>query len=68
MSEDTTLLRAVADVDLKGGLLGRLLEPLLRLVSSKMGDQALAAFKYFVEQGKLFEVKQASLPKPSAIC
>lgn len=68
LSEDTTLLTTVADVELKGGLWGRLFEPLARLVSSRMGDQALAAFKYLVEQGKPFDGKHASLPKPSIIC
>ncbi|MEP2426106.1 MAG: hypothetical protein ABJH99_08825, partial [Tateyamaria sp.] len=45
-----------ADVVLKGGRLGRLLEPLLRLASRKMGSQSLAAFKYLVEEKNHFLV------------
>jgi carbon monoxide dehydrogenase subunit G len=68
LSEGTTLLTTVADVELKGGRFGRFLEPLVRLMSAKMGNQALASFKYLVEQGKPFDSQHASLPRPSAIC
>ena len=65
---EETLLTTHADVVLKGGLLGRCLEPLVRLASKRMGNQALAAFKYLVEEGKPFAGKHNLLPKPMSVC
>jgi hypothetical protein len=63
-----TLLSTEAEVVLKGGIFGRLLEPLMLIISKKMGADALSAFKYLVENGKPFEGKHSQLPRVSAIC
>ncbi|MGH2973692.1 MAG: SRPBCC family protein [Solirubrobacterales bacterium] len=47
-----TLLTTRADVVLRGGPAGRLLEPLVAFQSRRMGRRALAAFKYLAETGK----------------
>jgi len=65
---ERTLVRSQAEVVLKGGLAGRLLEPLLRLQFSRMGPRALAAFKYLVERGEPPTVKHAELPRAPATC
>ncbi len=48
---DRTLLVSEAQVVLKGGPVGRLLEPLLSCQIRGMGRRSLAAFKYLVETG-----------------
>ncbi len=63
-----TLLTTQAEVVLKGGVFGRLLEPLMGLVTHKMGADALAAFKYLVEQGEPFAGKHSSLPRVPVTC
>jgi hypothetical protein len=63
-----TLLTSESEVVLKGGVFGKLLEPLILLVSKKMGSDALSAFKYLVENGKPYEGKHSSLPRVSAVC
>jgi hypothetical protein len=65
---DRTLLTSGAQVILKGGLLGKLLEPLLAWQSNRMGQRALAAFKYLVEHGEPPLVKHSKLPRVSASC
>ena len=68
LGQQMTLLTTTAEVEMKGGLFGRCLEPLVHIVSAKMGRQALAAFKYLVEENIPFEGNHASLPRPSIIC
>jgi carbon monoxide dehydrogenase subunit G len=64
---DQTLVTSYAEVQLRGGPVGRLLEPLIRLVSKRMGRSSLAAFKYWVEQGKPYAGKaRHRLPLPTA--
>lgn len=60
-----TLLRTEAEVSLKGGLLGRLLEPIARLQSRRIGRQSLGAFKYLVENGFTCTDLPARLPAPA---
>ena len=50
---ERTLLTSSAMVVLKGGLLGRLLEPLFRVQFARMGPRTLAAFRHLVECGKI---------------
>jgi uncharacterized protein YndB with AHSA1/START domain len=47
-----TLVTSRAEVVLKGGRFGRLLEPLVRAMSSRLGGQSLGALKYLVEHGR----------------
>jgi len=63
-----TLLKTEFEVVLKGGFMGRLLEPLMRFLSSRMGSDALAAFKYLAENGHAFKGKHTKLPRVSVTC
>ncbi len=63
-----SLLTTESEVVLKGGIFGRILEPLMLLISNKMGADALAAFKYLVENGKPYQGKHSSLPRVSVTC
>jgi carbon monoxide dehydrogenase subunit G len=65
---ERTLLTSRAEVVLKGGRAGRLLEPLVRRQSSRIGPRTLAAFKYLVENGEPPTVKHAELPPAPAAC
>jgi carbon monoxide dehydrogenase subunit G len=49
---ERTLLTSRAQVLLKGGALGKLLEPLVRRQINRIGPRTLAAFKYLVEHGQ----------------
>jgi hypothetical protein len=46
-----TLVTSTAEVELKGGVVGLLLQPLVKIVASRMGARSLASLKYLVEQG-----------------
>jgi uncharacterized protein YndB with AHSA1/START domain len=61
-----TILRSEAHVQLKGGLLARLLGPIARRQSRRMGRQALGAFKYLVETGRAPDDLSVQLPAPTA--
>lgn len=65
---DQTLLISNAEVVLKGGPLGRLLEPIVAVRMNRIGPRTLAAFKYLVEHGKPPPVKHARLPRVAAAC
>jgi hypothetical protein len=65
---DQTLLTSHAEVVLKCGRLGRLLEPVLRLQFARMGPRTLAAFKHVVEHGEPPRVRHAKLPRIPASC
>jgi hypothetical protein len=58
---DRALLTSQADVVLKAGLLGRLLDPFMRLQARRMADRTLAAFKYLVEHGEPPRVRHVKL-------
>jgi hypothetical protein len=63
-----TLLTTAAELELKGGILGRLVEPLMGVLMRRMGRNSLAGFKYFVEHGRPYAGKQAELPQAPAGC
>lgn len=63
-----TLLTSEATIQLKGGLFGRLLEPIVRIWSTRLGARSLSAFKYLVETGHAFEGKVSELPALSVTC
>ncbi|GAC1530368.1 MAG: hypothetical protein NVS2B16_37330 [Chloroflexota bacterium] len=65
---DKSLLTSEAEVEIKGGVFGRLLEPILGPVLRRMAPGALAGFKYLVEHGKPCAGKASSLPRPPATC
>lgn len=63
-----TLLITESEVVLKYGIFGRVLEPLMRIMATKMGSDALAAFKYLVENEQPFEGKHSLLPRVPIAC
>lgn len=63
-----TLLTTESEVKLKGGIMGRLFEPLMYLASKKMGANSLAALKYLVEAGRPYKGKASRLPRASVLC
>jgi Polyketide cyclase / dehydrase and lipid transport len=65
---ERTLLTSEAEVVLKGGRLGRLLEPLISRQIERMGRRSLAAFKYLVEHGEPPRVKHAKLAPAPISC
>lgn len=63
---EKTLLTSYAELELKGGIFGRLLEPIMAPQMRRMSPHALAAFKYLVEKGEAPSEKHAELlPIPS---
>lgn len=67
-STEQTLLVSDAEVELKGGWLGRLLEPLMALAMQRMAPNSLAAFKYLVEHGRPYEGRHSTLPRAAVSC
>jgi Polyketide cyclase / dehydrase and lipid transport len=65
---DQTLLTSRAEVVLKGGPLGRLLEPFVAYQLKRVGPRTLAAFKYLVEHGEPPKVRHAKLPRVATAC
>lgn len=63
---DMTLVPSDAEVTLKGGVLGLLLEPFVKLMSARLGDQSLAALKYLVEHGDPAPIGHALVLGPVA--
>ena len=66
--EGKTYLTTESQVEFKGGVFGRILEPIMKMMSAKMGANALAALKYLIETGEAYEGKHSQLPRPLAIC
>ncbi|GAC1429885.1 MAG: hypothetical protein NVSMB65_03410 [Chloroflexota bacterium] len=65
---ENSLLTSEAELEIKGGAAGRLLEPLMGPLMRRMAPTALAAFKYLVEHGQPYDGKAADLPKAPAGC
>jgi hypothetical protein len=65
---DKSLLRSEAELEIKGGGLGRMLEPILAPLMRRMAPHALAGFKYLVEHGHPYEGKAAELPWAPTSC
>lgn len=63
-----TLVTTESEVILKGGVLGGLLVPLMRLWSRKAGTESLAALKYLVENGHAYVDSPSRLPKAPLAC
>ena len=63
-----TLLTSEAEVILKGGRLGRLLEPVVAPQVRRMGPRSLAAFKYLVEHNEPPRVRHAKLAPAPTVC
>ena len=68
-SEDgKTLVVSEAKIVLKGGVLGRLLEPIMRRPMKAMGPRTLASLKYLVEKGTPYPSKHSTLPIGPVTC
>ena len=65
---ERALLVSEAELDLKGGVVGRLLEPLVAPLLRRMAPGALASFKYLVEQGQPYAGSAADLAPAPAGC
>lgn len=66
--ERQALLVSEAEIELKGGLFGRFLEPTMITRMRRMGAQSLAAFKFLVENGRPYEGHHAELPPAPTAC
>jgi len=63
-----TLLTTESLVELKGGIFGKILEPLMTLASKRMGNDSLAAIKYLIETGEPYKKKFSRLPRAPITC
>jgi hypothetical protein len=65
---DQTLVTSTAEVAIKGGFLGSLLELLVRALAARLGAQSLPALKYLVEHGHPYPGKARELGPAPALC
>jgi hypothetical protein len=65
---EKSLLTSEAQLELKGGVFAKILEPIMGPLIRKMSANALAPFKYFVEQGHPYDGKTSELPRAPATC
>ncbi len=63
-----TLVTSSAEVVLKGGIFGRMLQPLVRVVARRLGTRSLAALKYLVEHGHTYPGNPRELGPAPASC
>jgi hypothetical protein len=63
-----SLLVSEAEIELRGGIVARLLEPAMGKYMHVMSQQSLAALKYLVETGQEYRGDYAGLPIPKAAC
>lgn len=63
-----TLVTSHAEIVVKGGAFGRLLEPMIFLATKYALPNALAPLKYYIETGKAFEGNAKDLPLAPAFC
>lgn len=63
-----TLVTSEAELKVKGGLLGRLLEPLVYLAARLGLPNSLAPLKHYCETGQSFTGNPRHLPVPDALC
>jgi hypothetical protein len=62
-----TLVTSLAEVELNGGVFGRPLTPLVKLMSARLGAESMASLKYLVEHGHPYQGAQP-LPSGPATC
>ena len=63
-----SLLTSEAELEIKGGVFGRVLELILGPVMQKMAPHALVGFKYLVEHGHPYDGKASELPRAPVRC
>jgi hypothetical protein len=62
------LVTSTAEVVLKGGFFGLLLQPLVKIIATRLGARSLASLKYLVEQGRPFPGSARRLPVAPTAC
>jgi polyketide cyclase/dehydrase/lipid transport protein len=65
---EQSVLMSEAELEIKGGVFGRILELILGPLMRRIAPNALTGFKYFVEHGHAYEGKASELPRASATC
>lgn len=65
---DRALLTSEAELEFKGGIVGRALALVAAPLMRRMAPSALAGFKYLVEHGHPYGGKAAELPRAPASC
>jgi len=65
---DRALLTSEAELEFKGGIVGRALALATTPLMRRMAPGALAKFKYLVEHGHPYEGKAAALPRAQVSC
>jgi hypothetical protein len=65
---EQSLLVSEAELEIKGGVFGQILELILEPVMRRMGPNALAGFKYFVEHGRAYQGKASDLRRAPVAC
>ena len=65
---ERALLTSEAEITIKGGVFGKILEPILEPLMRRMAPNALAGFKYLVEHGHPYAGKASELPRVPAAC
>ncbi len=65
---EKSLLTSEAELEIKWGTLGRILELLMAPLMQRMAPRALTPFKYLVENGHPYKGKASQLPRAQAIC
>ncbi len=68
MMKGKTLVTSYSEILVKGGIFGRLLEPVIYLATKFAFPNALAPLKYYVETGKPFVGNAKDLPLAPAFC
>lgn len=62
LGQDKTKLNMKMDITL-GGLIGMIMQPMMKLKMSKMGNTLIKDFKYYVENGRPSEAKIKAMKK-----
>jgi hypothetical protein len=65
---DQSLVIYVAQAELKGGVVGLMIQPILRPLFARMGARSLASLKYFVEHGHAYQGRARELALGPASC
>jgi hypothetical protein len=63
-----SLVTSAAEIVIKGGIFGRLLERLFAAVAARMGARSLAGLKFYVERGEPFTGHARDLLPIPAVC
>ncbi|MEZ4658685.1 MAG: SRPBCC family protein [Caldilineaceae bacterium] len=63
-----TLVISQAELRLRWGLLGRMLEPFAQFWLRRVAPNTLAAFKYLVETGEPYPGRHGDLPRAAVAC